>query len=67
MVVFTSLLLLLSPYPLAALIVGAIFVGWCTCSASRCYATTLNLQNKILLIGYPLLLFYSVFALLAIY
>lgn len=45
----------------------AIAVFWCTYSASGFFVAVLNLHNVRILIGYPLGMFYSVFALMAIF
>lgn len=48
-------------------ILSAIAVFWCTYSASGFFVIVLKLHNVRLLIAYPLGLFYSVFALMAIF
>jgi len=48
-------------------IASAIAVFWCTYSASGFFVVVLNLQNVRPLIAYPLGMFYSVFALMAIF
>lgn len=46
---------------------SVIAVGWCTYSASAFFVAVLKLQNVRALIAYPLALFYTVFALMAIF
>lgn len=48
-------------------LISAIAVFWCTFSASGFFVTVLKLHNVRPLIAYPLGLFYSVFALMAIF
>lgn len=46
---------------------SAVAVFWCTYSASGFFVTVLNLHNVRPLIAYPLAMFYTVFALMAIF
>lgn len=48
-------------------ILSAIAVSWCTYSASAFFVVVLRLHNVRALIAYPLMLFYTVFALMAIF
>lgn len=43
------------------------FVCWCTWSSSGFFTTVLQLHNTRVLVAYPLVIFYSVFALMAIF
>lgn len=52
---------------LAGYILSAIAVFWCTFSASGFFVAVMKLHNVRPLIAYPLALFYSVFALMAIF
>ncbi|CCH60391.1 hypothetical protein TBLA_0C05940 [Henningerozyma blattae CBS 6284] len=51
----------------AGYVLGGLFVIWSTWSASGFLNSLLQLTNARLLIAYPLLIFYSVFALMAIF
>ncbi|AET39559.1 transporter YIP1 Ecym_4522 [Eremothecium cymbalariae DBVPG len=48
-------------------ILSLVFVVWCTWSSSGFFTYYLQLHNVRVLIAYPLLIFYSVFALMAIF
>lgn len=48
-------------------LISTIAVFWCTYSASAFFVAVLRLHNVRALIGYPLALFYSVFAIMAIF
>lgn len=52
---------------LVGYILSAVAVFWCTYSASGFFVAVMKLHNVRLLIAYPLALFYSVFALMAIF
>ena len=46
---------------------SAIMVGWSTVTATRFFEYGLDMEDKKFLIGYPIVLFYSVFMLLAMF
>ncbi|SCU97232.1 LAMI_0F09318g1_1 [Lachancea mirantina] len=48
-------------------VLGLLFVCWCTWSSSGFFTAVLQLSNARVLIAYPLSIFYSVFALMAIF
>ena len=52
---------------LVGYILSAIAVMWCTYSASGFFVSVLKLHNVRPLIAYPLCMFYTVFALMAIF
>lgn len=66
--VFVSVLgVFISLDNLTGYIISAIAVFWCTYSASGFFVTVLKLHNVRPLIAYPLTMFYTVFALMAIF
>ena len=52
---------------LAGLIVSALFIAWCSISASKLFVYALNMSNQQLLVLYPCSLLYGIFALLNIF
>lgn len=51
----------------AGYLTGVVCVGWCTFSSSGFFVRVLSLSNARTLVAYPLAMFYSVFALMAIF
>lgn len=51
----------------AGYVLALLFVCWCTWSSSGFFTAVLQLENARVLIAYPLSIFYSVFALMAIF
>lgn len=49
------------------MILSALTVAWSTITATRLFEYGLDMQEKKYLIGYPIILFYSVFTLLTIF
>ena len=52
---------------LTGLIVSALFIAWCSISASKLFVCALNMSNQQLLVLYPCSLLYGIFALLNIF
>jgi hypothetical protein len=52
---------------LTGLIVSALFIAWCSISASKLFVYALNMSNQQLLVLYPCSLLYGIFALLNIF
>jgi hypothetical protein len=60
-----STFLHLDPYGLVSILCSGICLAWSTITATRMFVTSLSMKDQVILVAYPILLFYSCFALMA--
>ncbi|KAI3651801.1 hypothetical protein MP228_003104 [Amoeboaphelidium protococcarum] len=67
MVILSSVSILLKVVGQVGLIFAVLSIAWCTYSASTMFVTVLGMKDQRLLVGYPVGLFYTAFAMLTIF
>ncbi|KJE94158.1 smap-5-prov protein [Capsaspora owczarzaki ATCC 30864] len=67
MVILSSISILLSLQGYVGLVLACLSIAWCSFSASHIFVSVLSLRDQLLLVVYPCLLLYGIFALMTVF